>query len=200
MKNTTLISLAALVVASVVACSGKKAPAAAQTGAADDASTPASNGDASWSATIDGAAVTGIGVDQLQQQNAAYLLPTGSPKQHLVFFLFSTKNGADQSANTSLRFWIPPAVGTYTQKGSTEHSCDCSMTLNQGIASDQELARYGSDSVTITVTSMTATRVAGTFSGTFKLGPDTPRATKKSAKVIDGKFDIPMSTSKVTPE
>ena len=56
------------------------------------------------------------------------------------------------------------------------------------------------DTVTIIITSMTATRIAGTFSGNFKLSVDTPRATQKRATVTNGKFDIPMSTSNVTPE
>ena len=99
-----------------------------------------------------------------------------------------------------MRFWIPPATGTHTQKGYTEHSCDCSVTLNQGIASGQQLARYNSDTMTITVTSMTPARVAGTFSGSFTLSGDTPRAPKKRVTIADGKFDLPMSTSKMTPE
>ncbi len=203
MTKSSLTSLLVLVAVAALSCKGKQAPAgetANAGGPTGDASVAAANGDASWSATIDGVAVTGAGVDELQQQNSAYKLPLdGSSRQHLVFFIYSTRNGADQSANTSFRFWLPPAAGTYARTGTTE-SCDCSITLNTGIASGQELARFNSDTVTIVVTSMTATRVVGTFAGEFTLSGDTPREPKKKTRVTNGKFDLPMSTSKMTPE
>ena len=209
MRNSSLLVLASLFAATVVSCTGKKSGEADASAAAEDAtranagspSAASTLGDAGWSATIDGAPVAGTGVDELQQNNAAYILPvSGAGAKHLIFHLFSTKNGADESANFGLRFSLPPTAGTYTKKGYTEHGCDCDLTLNENIAKGGELARYSADSVVITVTGMTATRLTGTFAGSFVLSGDTPRAPNKRAKTVGGKFDIPMATSKITPE
>jgi len=200
MKRIPVLASASLAALAMVSCSGKKAATADTSTTTSDAPALSSLGDATFSATIDGAAVTGSGIDGLQQRNAAYVLPVArTSPQHLVFYLYSTKNGADESANTSLRISTPPKVGTYAKHGATEHSCDCDVTLNENITAGT-LARYWADSVTITVTSMTPTRVSGTFSGSFVLSSDTPRAPNKHAKIVDGKFDIPMATSNVTPE
>jgi hypothetical protein len=200
MKSIPQLASASLAVLAIVSCSGKKAPAADAASATSDAPPVSSLGEATFSATIDGAAVAGSGIDELQQHNAAYVLPIAKTSpQHLVFYLFSTKNGADESANTSIRISTPPKIGTFAKRGATEHSCDCDVTLNENITAGT-LARYWADSVTITVTSMTPTRVSGTFSGSFVLSSDTPRAPNKRAKIVDGKFDIPMATSNVTPE
>ena len=190
------------VLASLLAlsCSGKDGSAAPPSSALADAPPPSSLGSATFSASIDGTMTTGSGVDELQQHNAAYVLPAAKTSpQHLVFYLFSSKNGADESANTSLRISTPPRTGTYTKRGSTEHSCDCDVTLNENITTGT-LARYRADSVTIIVTAMTSTRVSGTFSGSFVLSSDTPRAPHKHARIVNGTFDIPIATSKVTPE
>lgn len=209
MRNSSVRALAFLSAAAVVSCSGKKTSAVDASASAEDASASSSAsssgtsalGSATWSATIDGVPVTGTGVDELQQNNAAYILPvSGEGKKHLVFHLFSTKNGADESANFSLRVSLPPAAGTYRKKGQTEHSCDCDITLNENIAPGGNLAQYWADSTVIVVSTMSPTRVTGTFSGSFVVSADTPRAPNKRAKIVDGKFDIPMATSKITPE
>jgi hypothetical protein len=200
MKNIMVAALASLVALAMSSCSGKKTAAADAASTTSDAPAASALGAATFSATIDGAAVTGSGIDELQQHNAAYVLPVAKTSpQHLVFYLFSTKNGADESANTSLRISTPPRAGTYTKRGASEDSCDCDITLNENITAGT-LARYWADSVIITVTSMTPTRVSGTFSGSFVLSSDTPRAPNKHARIVDGKFDIPMATSRVTPE
>ena len=68
--------------------------------------------------------MTESGVDEMQQRNAAYVLPLeGTGPRHLVFFLYSTRNAADESANYSFRSWLPPKAGTSTQRGYTKHSC-----------------------------------------------------------------------------
>ena len=135
----------------------------------------------------------------LQQENAAFVLPRqGAGVKYGMFTLYSKKNAEDDKANISLTFRFPPHTGTYVHAGTYE-SCTCDLILNENIVTGS-LARYNADTVTITITSMSATSVAGTFSGNFKLGVDTPRATRKRATVTNGKFDIPMSTSNVTPQ
>lgn len=195
----TLVSLVAL---SLFACTSKRSSASRGDGSDSPAAEAASSGasvDASWSATIDGASVTGRGVDELQQENSAYVLPrAGAGNKHLMFILYSTATAGDTKANNSLNVHVPPHAGTYVHAGTYE-SCTCSITLDKNI-SEGSLARYLADTVTITISSMSATRISGTFSGNFKLSVDTPRATQKRAVVTNGKFDIPMSTSSITPE
>ena len=186
---------------SAMACSGKRESSSNPPISSTDASAPASASNAHWSAMIDGMPVTGNGVDEMQQQNAAYNLPLdGSRPRHLTFYLFSTKNGADQSANYSMRYWLPPAPGSHAKHGSTDHSCDSAIRVNVNIAPGGVLGIYDADTATVTIASVTVTRVSGTFSGTFALGADTPRAPEKRVTITNGTFDIPMSTSKMTPE
>lgn len=202
MMKATWSAIISLVAVITLSCTAKKA-SSSQTDTDDPpAAVPASPGsatDASFSATIDGVSVTGRGVDALQQQNAAYVLPQqGAGEKYALFILFSTKDADDTKANYSLRFRFPPHTGTYAHRGSYD-TCKCDITLNKNVSSGT-LARYLADTVTINVTSMTPTRIAGTFSGNFKLSSDTPRATQTRATITDGKFDVPMATSKITPE
>ncbi|HEY7895731.1 MAG TPA: hypothetical protein VIC24_12610 [Gemmatimonadaceae bacterium] len=202
MTNAFRITVLSLTASAVLGCSAKKA-SGAQADASDPsqaASTSTQGADASWSATIDGEAVTGKGVDQaLQQQNAGYVLPRQGPGNKFgMFTLYSKKDAEDDKANISLTFRFPPHTGTYVHAG-TYQSCTCDLILNKNITIG-DLARYNADTVTITITSMSTTRIAGTFSGNFKLSDDTPRAAQKRATVTNGKFDIPMSTSNITPE
>ena len=194
-----LFSLAAFV---LVGCSAKPASSAQSDAGDGSAAAPASSqgADASFSATIDGVAVTGKGVQQpLQLQNAAFVLPRqGAGTKHVMFILASTKDGNDTKADYSLMFHFPPHTGTYVHSGSGD-SCTCDIMLDEHIVTGT-YARYMADTVTITVTSMSATRIAGTFSGNFKLGVDTPNVPQKRATVANGKFDIPMSTGNLTPE
>ncbi|HKV99050.1 MAG TPA: hypothetical protein VJN96_04460 [Vicinamibacterales bacterium] len=94
----------------VLACAAQKA-SGSQTDASDPAPGASSAADASWSATIDGVAVTGKGVDpDLQQRNAAYVLPRQGPgEKHVVFTLFDTKGPADNTADISIAFHFPLA-------------------------------------------------------------------------------------------
>ncbi len=53
-------------------------------------------------------------------------------------------------------------------------------------------AIYNSDSFTINITSLSASRVSGTFTGKFSLNGNINDTDKKEIEVTDGKFDIPM--------
>jgi hypothetical protein len=177
------------------ACGGPKG----NTPATDPSTVAASSLQASFSATLDGTPITGNGVDEMQQQNAAYIIPGPSGVgKSLLFYLWATKDGTDTKANYSMRFYLPAQTGDHSAKRYDDHSCNCGITLNTDIATDS-VTRYGGNAFTITITSMTATRVTGTFSGTFNLSPDTPNSPRTTATVTDGKFDIPMATSKLIP-
>jgi len=183
----------------LAACSGPKGNT--RTGDSSVVATDASAADlqASFSASLDGVSITGNGVDEMQQQNAAYIVPgPNGVGKTLLFYLWATKNGADTKANYSIRFYLPAGQGQHSAKRYDDHSCNCGMTLNTDIATNT-VTRYGGNAFTITITSMTATRITGTFSGNFNLSPDTPNSPRKTATITDGKFDIPMATSRLIP-
>jgi hypothetical protein len=139
---------------------------------------------------VDGQPVSGGAIDDVQQQNAAYTLPGGDgATPTLLFYLFDGKVPNDPNFTHSFRFQLPKALGP----ASNAH-----LTLNI-ILNPTHAARYNSSTPTIAITSLTATRVAGTFSGRMSVSPDTPNAPKSEVTVTDGRFDIPMATSKLSP-
>jgi hypothetical protein len=156
-----------------------------------------SSGDASFSATIDGSNISGHGIDELQVKNTAFTYPGGADKasKRLLFFLFSTKNGSDTKPDYSFRFSIPDKEGVFTKNLHDDQPYDITLDFLTG-----DLSRYWSQAVTVTLTSITASRVTGTFSGKFILSDDTPRGSKKEVTITDGKFDVPFSTGNVKPE
>jgi hypothetical protein len=181
------------------ACSGPGANASAGGSTAAASGSSAADLQASFSMTLDGVSITGSGVDNMQQQNAAYIIPaSGGAGKSLLFYLWATKNGADTKPNYSLRFYLPAEQGEHSAKRYDDHSCNCGITLNTDIATST-VTRYGGNAFTIKITAMTAKRVTGTFSGSFTLSPDTPNSPRTTATITDGKFDIPMATSNIVP-
>jgi hypothetical protein len=164
------------------------------TGAAEQAGSTASSdslGKSSFSAVIDGTAVSGGVIRSMQTENAAFLIPDnkgGEPT--LAFWLNDIKTAADDAQPTyALKFLLPRKMGPATN-----------AYLGVNINLDKtHSAIYYSSHPTVVITSLDATRVAGTFSGTFKLSPDTPNVPKTEIAITDGKFDIPFATSKLIP-
>ena len=189
MSLARLTVLALLVVLPLGSCSGKKNPDVPSSSQDGVVAAPAL-GQATFSAQIDGAPVSGGAIDDMQQQNAAYVIPGGdSAAPTLLFYLFDSKTPNDPNFAHSFRIQVPKALGP---------AAGAHLTLNM-ILDPNHTARYSSSSPTIVITSLTATRVAGTFSGKMSVSPDTPNAPKSEVTVTDGKFDIPMATSKLTP-
>jgi hypothetical protein len=156
-------------------------------------STTSSNslGKSSFSAVIDGTMVSGGVIRTMQMENAAFLIPDnngGEPT--LGFWLNDIKTAADDTQPTyALKFLLPKKMGPATK-----------AYLGIDINLDKtHSANYYSSHPTIVITSLDAARVAGTFSGTFKLSPDTPNVPKREIAITDGKFDIPFATSKLIP-
>jgi hypothetical protein len=183
-----------LLVARPVASASGKSPTNSHAGVSsasqDGAPATSALGQATFSALIDGVPVSGGAIDGMQQQNAAYILPSGNgAAPTLLFYLFDSKTPNDPNFTHSFRFQLPKALGP---------AAGAHLTLNI-ILDPNHTARYNSSTPTIVVTSLTATRVAGTFSGKMSVSPDTPNAPKTEVTVTDGKFDIPMATSKLTP-
>jgi hypothetical protein len=136
-------------------------------------------------------AVSGGAIDSLQLQNAAFSIPDegqgSDPK--MGFMLYDTKTADSSQFKYSLRFQLPKKTGIVAP-----------AHINVYINLDKDhSAVYNPHKVTVEITSLTASRVAGTFSGEFDSSPDTPNVPKPHIVVTDGKFDLPFSTSNVRP-
>lgn len=185
--------LVALLAALLVTSCSPKSPTNSQTGGVPPggagASATAALGRATFSALVDGQPVSGGAIDDMQQQNAAYTVPSSSGAPTLLFYLFNSKIPNDPNFTHSFRIQLPKALGP---------ASDAHVTLNV-ILDPNHVARYSSSTPTVTITSLTATRVSGAFSGKLSVSPDTPNAPKSEVTVTNGTFDIPMATSKLSP-
>jgi hypothetical protein len=174
----------------MASCSDKTTPAPASNMGAGESSGEAALGTATFSALVDGERVSGGAIDEMQQQNAAYTIPSGgSQPAYLLFYLFDTKAADDPHFSHSFRVYVPKQVGT----ASNAH-----LNLNVILDTDHS-ARYDSSTPSITISSLTASRVSGTFSAKMVVSPDTPNAPKQQVTVTEGRFDIPMATSTIIP-
>jgi hypothetical protein len=199
-QHLTLFAAVFFSICLLVACSGNNAINERKDSNAASSSNPASSdssGDiqSSFSATLDGVKITGNGVDEFQLVNAAFIYPQADNSKRLLFFLKSTKDGSDPKPDYSFRFSIPDKEGVFTKNINDGQPYDITLDFLNG-----DRSRYWSQAVTVNLTSITTSRIQGTFSGKFILSNDTPRGNKKEVTIADGKFDIPFSTSKITPE
>lgn len=136
--------------------------------------------DANFSCVLDGKKISGKGTDQ--NINAAFHL-TGDDKGQLFFRLSDMNNIGDK-----LQFQVPAKTGTTTFSVSPKYSYEGYTTSDFTI--------YLDDPLTVAVTSITATRLSGTFSGKYTLSKGSGNSnSKQTIEVTDGKFDIPFSTS-----
>jgi hypothetical protein len=169
-------------------------------GAADNATAGATgSGDASWSASIDGQAVTGRGTDELQLRNTAFIYPAqGSNDKYILFDLNSDKNGDDFYG---FRFYSPDKEGEFAVENAKKNGYRCSIRLDFNLRSVDNFAIYNADSVTVVIRSVSSSRISGTFEGEFKLS-DLSRSKpyKNQVSITNGKFDIPFSTGNLRPE
>lgn len=192
-KKLAMQHISALfVVALLLLCSGcnGKNNAAASTEASSDAPSEKPLGKATFSAMVDGVAVAGGAIDGLQMNNTAHIVPgENGAAPTLRIWLFDTKTPDDQDFSHSMRIEVPNQVGPNPQTH---------MAANI-ILSKDHAAKYYSKDASVTITSLTASRVTGTFSGKFVVSPDTPNVPKSSITITDGKFDLPIATMKVYP-
>ena len=155
----------------------------------DKTSNQAVNGDAHFSCIIDGQAVSGGAIDQIQFYNTGSIVDVDQGKE-LLFYLNDAKSAETTSDFAhALRFAIPYKTGTVSF-GPDEDGWGIEVDIKPD---KDHQATYFSDSFTVNVSSLSATRTAGTFSGKFKLSEDAFSSDyKKEIEVTDGKFDIPM--------
>lgn len=136
--------------------------------------------DGGFSCKLDGKEFSGKGTDQ--NINAAFHL-TGDDKGQIFFRLSNMDNIGDK-----LMFQVPGKVGSTTFTVSPTYSYEGYTTA--------DFSNYIDDPVTVTITSISSTRVSGTFSGKYTLQKGSgSNNSKQTIQVTDGKFDIPFSTS-----
>ncbi|MBS1495328.1 MAG: hypothetical protein JST71_02720 [Bacteroidetes bacterium] len=188
-----LFVISILLIATTTACNSNNSKASGNAGNSESASSKNSSAQGSFSATIDGEAISGGAIDELQLQNTAFIYPTADNSgKRLLFFLYSDKKG---DMAYSFRFSVPDKTGAFTKKDRDDQPFDITLDFQGG-----DNSRYGAEDVTVNIISVNDKNITGTFSGKFLLGVDTPNGTKKEVTVTDGKFDIPFSTGNIKPE
>jgi hypothetical protein len=160
------------------------------TGAASaaDAGAFSGAGNAVFSYSLSGKTISGGAVDATQTNNVGSL--TGNEKGKKVqFFLGDDYLPGSEVYAHSLRFAIPGKTGNVTMADGDDN---WSVQLFVGTA-DEKYDLYGNETFTVTVSSISSTRVSGTFSGKVKLVMGKGTGTDELV-ITDGKFDIPMRT------
>ena len=134
---------------------------------------------ASFSAIVDGTPFSSnTGTDNL---NAAFLVKDDNGIR--LFFMLTDPDNPIQKFN----FDLPDNTGSTTVSILPKYSFEGYI--------NKDMVVYLSDGVTVNVTSISATRVSGTFSGHYKLENEKTANAKPGIRVTDGKFNIPFSTS-----
>jgi hypothetical protein len=183
MRSLTLSAVFFLSAFIFTGCSSAAGSNAAKDSASGVATAPddsgaSDGGSASFSAIVDGVKFSSnSGTGNL---NAAFRVKKdGNP----VFFMLADPDNPVQKLN----FELPDKTGSTTISILPKYSYEGYITKDWVV--------YLDDGVTVNVTSVSTSRISGTFSGSYKLSnPKTPNA-KPAIQIADGKFDIPFSTS-----
>ncbi|HEY4337530.1 MAG TPA: hypothetical protein VGM89_16575 [Puia sp.] len=144
---------------------------------------PAPAADAVYSYNLQGTKVSGGEVDAVKINNIARV--SGSAEVKKVQFFLS--DGLDENAGTyahSLRFAVPNKAGSYVL--NAEHD-DGHVELFVAAKGADNYTVYSNDVFNVTISSISATRVSGAFSGKLK-----PISGSGEMSITDGKFDIPV--------
>jgi hypothetical protein len=135
---------------------------------------PASTGEASFSCLIDGVPFSSNVTDGMA--NAAFK----TAKDVITFSLVSM--------DAQYKGKIPPQFGFTVAPSGTCHfnSGDTNNKYSAKYSPANAVDAYNAESGSATITSISATRIQGTFSGVFS-------GMGKTFKVTNGKFDLPVS-------
>ncbi|MEP7252953.1 MAG: hypothetical protein ABI683_11260 [Ginsengibacter sp.] len=191
MKYLKLLLPVIISIAFLISCSGNNSADVTKNNDATNKPAAASGGgDAHFSFTIDGQAVSGGAIDQMQLYNTGSIVDVDQGKE-LLFYLSDAKSAETSTVFAhALRFAIPYKTGTVSF-GPDEDGWGIEVDIKPD---KDHQATYFSDSFTVNVSNLSSTRTAGTFSGKFKLREDALSPDyKKEIDVTDGKFDIPMN-------
>jgi len=186
MQHLKLFSAIVLSSFLLYSCSGNTNTSAAkdESSASSAISSVASSatGDASFSCMLDGKTFSESGSNG--DINAAFHYKDNANKEQ-IFFMLSDVNDPSQK----LTFEVPDKTGVTTIQNLPPHFSLEGLVLKGFVA-------YIDDPVTVDVTSITPSGVAGTFSGKYTLEyKSAGNNAKQAIEVTDGKFDIPFSTN-----
>ncbi len=145
-----------------------------------------------FTCVVDGVAVNGSAIDEMQLQNTAFIYPDDAGGKRLLFFLVPSNYSAKTKTGFIFKMRCPDLTGTYVKAGMDDRKNKCHITLS---FSGGVRPSYLEDSVTLTITSITSSRLTGTFSERL-----TDASLRTHIMVADGKFDIPFSTGNLRPE
>jgi hypothetical protein len=135
---------------------------------------PASTGDASFSCLIDGTPFSSNVTDGMA--NAAFK----TAKDIITFSLVSMDPQYKGKIPPQMNFTVAPSGTCNFKSGDTNNKYSAKYSpANYNDA-------YNAESGSATITSITATRIQGTFSGVFS-------GMGKTFKVTNGKFDLPVA-------
>lgn len=148
-------------------------------------------GKSSFSANIDGVNVSGGETGELQIQNTAFIIPGHEENSRELNFMLCSDEKSNESYDFT--FFTPYKTGTLVKNSQDNQLFEISLCL---MSNGKPKLCYEAAGVTINITSITATRVAGTFSGKYSLDPDIYKGAKTEVTVTDGQFDIPLSHRK----
>ena len=144
--------------------------------------------DAAFSYHLQGTKVSGGVVDEILMNNTGIVTQTEKGKK-LQFFLNDAYDEKADAFSHSLRFAIPGKTGSVSLKTDDD---DGNVQLFIAAGADGKYNLYGNEAFTVTISSINATRVSGTFSGKMKgVMGKTDEET-----ITDGKFDIPVRAGK----
>jgi hypothetical protein len=177
---------------SQISCSGNEQAKNQQTASIENSTPAAATSGTGFSCIIDGKEVHGSAIDELQLQNTAFIYPDEGKGKRLLFLLFSSDFSLQAGAGCTFKMRCPDQEGTYVRAGldDRQHKFSVDLAFTGGIRPD-----YLDDSVIFVVSSITPTRLKGTFSGRL-----TDASLQHHVQITNGKFDIPFSTGNLKPE
>ncbi|MFI5186166.1 MAG: hypothetical protein ACHQF0_05545 [Chitinophagales bacterium] len=185
MKQLSLIFIGLVFLFGLVSCGGNAQGNAIKDSAPVTSAGSSADGDASFSCKLDGVKFSASGTDQ--NINSAFRL-TGSNKGKISFKLSDKNDQGVYASENYLMFRVPGKEGstTFTVTGNDDQ---------YGYVFKRDI-NYNDNPLTVTIISISPTRVSGTFAGTYTLAVSGYDA-KQTIQVTDGKFDIPFSTSAI---
>ena len=186
------IAIYLLIAALFTACAGKKTSLAVAAGASDNSKNSSSlslKGNATFSYKLDGQKISGGETDLT---NNVFFITKNQNGDKLSFFLGDAYQENRETFAHSLRFTIPAKMGNTVLKAGAD---GYSVQLFLGNSGDDKYVLYGNEDFSITVKSIAASRVSGTFSGKLKIVENTGTG-KNELTVTDGSFDIPQSKAR----
>lgn len=177
---------------SLLSCSGNESGGKGMAAVSDSSQKNIPAAGTGFSCFVDGVAVSGSTIDAMQLQNTAFIYPGDADGKRLLFMLVSSDHSVNVKKGYFFKMRCPDLEGRYVKAGMDDRKTKCHITLSIG---GGDLPDFLEDSVIFTITSITSSRLTGSFSGRL-----TDASLTKHVMVTNGKFDIPFSTGNLRPE